>query len=155
MDSARQVIRWSMPGWVFLFWLAVFQFIQNICVFSSVGTAMEHSALSQLTTGAAAVLIGSGVPLGFMIYQLYYHAYDHWMPLSLAPQDRGGDILRCLPSDVQEKLRAYEPTLNIDEMCDQSTIPLLPLIFGPQLPRLKAQFRNRAGKDSYRKNRQV
>lgn len=155
MDSARQVIRWSMPGWVFLFWLAAFQLIQNICVFGSVAAAMEHSALSQLTTGAAAILIGSGVPLGFLIYQLYYHAYDHWMPLSLAPQDRGGDILRCLPCDVQTKLKTYEPSLDIDEMCEPSSIALLPIIFGPRLPRLKANFRNRSGKSSYRKNRQV
>lgn len=155
MDSARQVIRWSMPGWVFLFWLGVFQTIQNICVYGSVGTAMEHSALTQLSTGAAAIVIGSGVPLGFLIYQLYYHAYDHWMPLSLAPQDRGGEILRCLPCDVQAELKAYEPTLVIDEMCEPSTLGLLPIIFGPNLPRLKAEFRNRGGKNAYRKNRQI
>jgi len=70
MDSARQVIRWSMPGWVFLLWLALFQIIQNICVFGSVGAAMEHSALSQLSTGVAVVLIGWGVPLGFLIVLL-------------------------------------------------------------------------------------
>ncbi len=155
MDSARQVIRWSMPGWVFLFWLGVFQIIQNIFLVGSISAALEYSALSQLSTGAAAIVIGSGVPLGFLIYQLYYHAYDQWMPLSLAPQDRGGDIIRCLPSDVQTKLRAYEPMLDTDEMCEPSAIPLLPLIFGPDLPRLKAQFRNRAGKKHYRKNRQV
>ena len=155
MDSARQVIRWSMPGWVFLFWLGVFQIIQNIFVYGSVSAALENSALSQLSTGAAAIIIGAGVPLGFLIYQLYYHAYDQWMPLSLAPQDRGGEIIRCLPVEAQEKLRAYEPTLDIDEMCESSTIPLLPLIFGPDLPRLKKRLRNRAGKKSYRKNRQV
>lgn len=155
MDSARQVIRWSMPGWVFLFWLGVFQIIQNVCVFGSFSAALEHSALSQLSTGAAAIVIGAGVPLGFLIYQLYYHAYDQWMPFSLAPQDRGADIIRRLPSEVQTKLSAYEPTLDFNEMCESSTIALLPLIFGPDLPRLKAQFRNRAGKKSYRKNRQV
>lgn len=155
MDSARQVIRWSMPGWIFLFWLGVFQIIQNICVYGSISTALEHSALSQISTGAAAIVIGAGVPLGFLIYQLYYHAYDQWMPLSLAPQDRGGEILRGLPSDVQTKLRAYEPMLDTNEMCESSTMPLLPLIFGPDLPRLQAPFRNRAGKKSYRKNRQV
>jgi len=155
MDSARQVIRWSMPGWVFLFWLGVFQIIQNICVFGSISAALENSALSQLSTGTAAIVIGAGVPLGFLLYQLYYHAYDQWMPLSLAPQDRGGDIIRCLPVNVQAKLREYEQMLDTNEMCESSTIPLLPLIFGSDLPRLKEQFRNRAGKKSYRKNRQV
>lgn len=116
---------------------------------------MERSALAQLTTGVAALLIGSGIPLGFLLYQLYYHAYDHWMPLSLAPQDRGGDILRCLPPQVQCRLKTYEPILDTEEMCEPSRIAVLPLIFGPHLRRLKEQFRNRAGKDSYRKNRQT
>lgn len=155
MDSARQVIRWSMPGWIFLFGLTIFQSLQNIYVFGSVGAAMEHSALSQLTTGAAAIVIGSGVPLGFLIYQLYYHTYDKWMPFSLAPQDRGADILRNLPDHVRTKLKVYEPNLDIDEMCEPSKIPLLRLIFGPDLLRLKPQFRDRTGKDRYRKNRQV
>ncbi len=154
MDSARQVIRWSMPGWLFLFWLTDFQIIQNVCVFGSVGVALEHSALSQLSAGAAAVLIGSGVPLGFLIYQLYYHAYDHWMPLSLAPQDRGGDILRSLPG-VPDKLKTYEPKLDIEEMCEESNIRLLSVIFGPKLRRLKPDFRNGAGKERFRENRLI
>jgi hypothetical protein len=56
---------------------------------------------------------------------------------------------------VQTKLRAYQPKLDIDEMCESSNIPLLPLIFGLSLQRLKAQFRNPEGKKTYRMNRQV
>lgn len=155
MDSARQVIRWSMPGWVFLFWLGVFQIIQNVCVFGSFAAAMEHSALTQLSAGSAAVMIGSGVPLGFLIYQLYYHVYDRWMPFSFAPQDRGGEILRGLPGDVQARLRAYEPELSSNDMSETTNIRLLSYVLGPRVPRLKAEFRNRQGKDDYRRNRLV
>jgi hypothetical protein len=144
-----------MPGWVFLFGIGVLQSVQNICVFGSVESAIGHSALAQLTTGAAAVLIGSGVPLGFLIYQLYYESYDHWMPFSLAPQDRGGDILKGLPEQVLTELRAYETRLNICEMCDFSTNPLLVSVFGQHLRRLKPEFRNRKGKRAYRHKRQV
>jgi hypothetical protein len=143
-----------MLGWVFLFGLAAFQTLQNVFVFRSVGTAMQNSAISQLTTGAAALVVGAGVPLGFLIYQLYYEAFDNWMPLSLAPQDRGGDILRCLPDQVKEKLKAYDSKLNFEEKCEPSKIMFLSLIFTSNLRRLKPEFRNHAGKDFYRETRQ-
>ena len=153
MDSARQVIRWSMPGWLFLFWLAVFQIIQNVYVFGSVAAAMRQSALSQLTTGSAAVIIGAGVPLGFLIYQLYYYTHDHLMPLSLAPADRGGDILRSLPS-IPEELKAYEPELDIEEMCEEVNVRLLSPVVGG-LRRLKSDFRDEKGRKRYLRNRLV
>lgn len=160
MDSARQVIRWSMPGWVLLFGITVFQFIQNICVYRSVVDAMEHSALTRLTPGAAAVVIGAGVPLGFLIFQLYYHAYDKWMPFSLAPEDRGGVIIRSLPLNARTKLEEYEPEIDITEMCSQVENKLVIYLLGPGLPRLKPEYRDsrehrRENKERYRKNRQV
>jgi len=115
-------------------------------VFGSITAALEHSTLSQVSTGVAAITIGAGVPLGFLIYQLYYHAYDEWMPLSLAPQDRGGDLIKCLPVDVQTRLKLYQPAISNEEMSEPSTLPLLSLIFGQNLGRLKAGFRNRDGK---------
>lgn len=95
------------------------------------------------------------MPLGFLIYQIYYHSYDIWMPLSLAPQDRGGDILRSLPEIVRTELTTYEPAINIADICEPSKIPLLHLVFGPDLRRLQKEFRNRKGKEKYRRQRQA
>lgn len=141
-----------MPGWLFLFWLGVFQAIQNVYAFGSVAGAVQQSAVSQLNTGEAAVIIGAGVPLGFLIYQLYYYAYDHLMPLSLAPHDRGGDILRSL-AGIPDKLKAFESTIDVEEMCEESPVKVFSLNVGPKLRRLKPEFRDKASRRRYLKNR--
>ncbi len=60
-----------------------------------------------------------------------------------------------MPDHVRAELEVYEPDLTIKEMCEQSKVPLLSFLFGPNLRRLGKDYRNRKGKRDYRKNRQT
>lgn len=92
MDSGRQIVRWSIPGYVFVInilvlaalWAAVLEGRSLFPAIAAIGGA-----------GVVAVAVG-GVPVGFLIYQLYYFrykAYGGLPPFRFYRRDRGARIL--------------------------------------------------------------
>lgn len=70
MDSARQVVRWSIPGFVLVFELAVFA-----AAFRLVEGADPLGVIAAVDTTAAVLGLLAGVPMGFLLYQLYFRNY--------------------------------------------------------------------------------
>lgn len=70
MDNARQVVRWSIPGLVLVLELAAFAAVLRL--------AEGHDPLGvaeAVNTTAAMLTLLAGVPLGFLLYQLYFRNY--------------------------------------------------------------------------------
>jgi hypothetical protein len=93
MTPARQVLRWTIPGWLLFLFLYVFGGIQ-------VAFGMP-SPLWQIVAADADLLLAiaaAGLPVGFLIYQIYfwvYWAFPFPAVLGLGqPLDRARDILK-------------------------------------------------------------
>lgn len=102
MDSARQILRFSIPGSVFLLngmvCYLLYRRLQGIPFVDASFPIRENVA--------AAIAVVATIPVGFLIYQLYYFTYDPVLriwPLQwggrFVRRDRGGQILRTLDPD--------------------------------------------------------
>lgn len=100
MDSARQIIRWSLPGLVLIVNLFALHALWTFLVYRR----PPWSFIDSTTTPAVVAIIAGGLPVGFLLYQLYYHNYRPVggfrfltgtvvVPLFFR-RDRGGDMLR-------------------------------------------------------------
>ncbi|QSE94208.1 hypothetical protein JWS13_39225 [Rhodococcus pseudokoreensis] len=69
MDTARQALRWSIPGAVFVLLIYTVQLSLHLID----GTGDEFPGVKN--TGMAVLSILAGIPVGFMIYQVYYARY--------------------------------------------------------------------------------
>jgi hypothetical protein len=104
MDTARQVLRFSIPGSITLLLVTGFLVL---------GRLLQHDSWDGIAAAlrdnvSAAVAIFAAIPLGFVIYQIYYSTYrafvwpwpwpwasdEHWVRI-----DRGAQILSRLPAD--------------------------------------------------------
>lgn len=96
MDTARQIVRWALPGWItFLFWGG---FIIVGVLLHGDNQIMYQQLLHDIN--ALLLLLGViSIPLGFITYQLYYWLYWYVPIPSIArkkfvdPLDRGKEIL--------------------------------------------------------------
>lgn len=147
MDTSRQVLRWSIPGWLFLFLSIVFGWIG----IRTNGLANLQSLFSLVPSQKygveiAALLAAAGVPLGFIIYQIYFYMYGSVLPFSLVNIDRGIDILGGLPAETLERI-TDEIGIQVDtaEMTEEVKIPLL----HAPLHRLKKPYRNKKDRSIY------
>jgi len=102
VDSARQLIRWSVPGGVFMLLGFTTALITGV-----IWSRHEVAGLiGDPSLAAMAVVAGAAsVPIGFTIYQIYFVVFQEInFPLArrwLLPTDRGLEILRQLdPSAV-------------------------------------------------------
>jgi len=95
MDSARQVIRWAIPGWLMICFVSLFISIRNLLVEGSLTKAMERI---QITPASVAVLAGISIPLGYVIFQLYYFFYLRFFPFRFVSVDRGWLVLSSIPN---------------------------------------------------------
>jgi hypothetical protein len=102
MEPTSQLIRLSIPGSIF--------------VLSGVGTYVfaemlwgeqlgDVEALTKLTTSIAA--IAASIPLGFLLYQIYYWRYSPFVVGDIVSRDRGRDALWHLPPEVLARLRTH------------------------------------------------
>lgn len=102
MDTARQILRFSIPGSIFLLHgvacYLIYRQIQGVPFVESSGLIRENIA--------AVVAVLASIPVGFLIYQLYYFTYEPVLriwPLPwrgrLVRRDRGGQILQTLAPD--------------------------------------------------------
>jgi hypothetical protein len=103
MDTARQVIRWALPGWVgFLFWI-------SFVAVNALLLAQSHQIYLDILGKVNDLLLPLGaasIPIGFLIYQFYYWSYWYLPIPSLAkrniadPKDRGREILSAVKEHV-------------------------------------------------------
>ncbi len=106
MDSARQIIRWAVPGWVWLLALCGYAVVDVAFHYPVDRLVQRIKFLVQLPgyggplAASIALFVGIGVPLGFMLYQIYFWGY--WRGrrhLRNEPRDSGWSIIR----DVVER----------------------------------------------------
>lgn len=147
MDSARQALRWSIPGLIFVLELSVFA-----AVWQLVGGGNPLAVMDDITSTMALATLLAGIPIGFLLYQLYYRNYRpygrsvllflrypykirHGLVLarrfwSFVRRDRGAEILRQYyelggnPTFVRRAWsRAHAPEHAADERISEVTMP--------------------------------
>jgi hypothetical protein len=109
VDAGRQLFRYSIPGSIFLFGVAIFTLAFRVSWGQSLtaATASIGDALPTLLAIAAAL------PLGFLLYQSYYFRYG---PLAgklasvlagtqVVMRDRGAGVLSALRQQDRDRLR--------------------------------------------------
>jgi hypothetical protein len=99
MDSARQALRWSIPGFVFVLLVFLFDGIRSLFGIPS--------GLWQAVAGDGRLLLGiaaAGLPIGFMMYQIYFWVYWAFpFPAILRlgqPENRAWDVLKDVLSEI-------------------------------------------------------
>jgi len=92
MDSAPQMLRWAIPGWLLIIFFLIFVMIRStfdgsILTWSNVDMLQELG----LMAGSASVV---GIPIGYLVYQLYW--WMHWAnpPGHIVRRDAGYEILK-------------------------------------------------------------
>jgi hypothetical protein len=107
MDTARQVLRFSIPGSIFLLYGAVnyllYRRFQGVSFVEASGPLRENVA--------AGIAVLAAIPIGFLIYQVYYFRYKPVLRIWLVPwesrfvrRDRGGQVLQTLDPDQLTEL---------------------------------------------------
>lgn len=153
MDASRQLIRWSIPGWLFTFifvgLLLVTLRAADAIQFQAMATSLQTNAAN---VNAVAILAAAGVPIGFVIYQTYHYLYGRVIPLVFFTSlDRGYEVLRRLPAGAYRVIKHDTNTTLLE--ADVTEIYRLPILRVP-INRLKPQFRNRNGQHSFEINLQ-
>ena len=173
MDTGRQIVRWSIPGTVFL--LALIFVLVLFVAFNDLNTLTKifGSKASAKITIPYVLLISSIIPLGFIIYQVYYWAYGNVVAIfNWVAIDKGAIILKHLDVETRRVLfknqrtfssieRDVEPeeiilsdteTEDVKEFDHFSYIVDIWILgkFLPQIRRLKENFRNSKGRRSYK-----
>lgn len=125
MDTGRQILRFSIPGSIFLLHGVVcyllFRRIQGV-PFVEASTPIKENI-------AAVIAVLATIPVGFLIYQFYYFTYEPVLRLwplpwkgRLVRRDRGGQILKRLDED---EIKALEKIFRctIDRKDPHSVVP--------------------------------
>ena len=106
MGRLDQVIRWGIPGWMFVFFFVILLGIRfaltgnDVELFEQLGRDTETLWQPVLTSIAAGAL--GGVPFGYFVYQFYYYFYWrlYWTPSKIAPLDRGYATMSTRPREI-------------------------------------------------------
>lgn len=112
MDTARQVLRFSIPGSITLLLVAGFLVLGRLLQgdsWDAVGQAVKENV-------SAVVAIFAAIPIGFIIYQIYYATYRAvvwpWRPRPWSSGerwvriDRGAQVLSKLPPEQLDHIKA-------------------------------------------------
>jgi hypothetical protein len=75
LDTARQAIRWGIPGWLFIltlfFFNFLYRFVENAKSYNfSLWLALK--TYFDIGTGIVALIGVLGIPIGYIIYQIYF-----------------------------------------------------------------------------------
>jgi len=119
MDTARQVIRWSLPGWMAYFFFVIFITI----TFLVCGKDQQiYIALLKKANDFSVPLSIATIPLGFFVYQIYYWLY-WYAPVPyfvgrfvLNPVDRGREILDAVKEQIDFKMLFDHPLNPTEEV---------------------------------------
>jgi hypothetical protein len=126
LDTARQVLRFSIPGSITLLAIAGYLVLGRLLQgdsWDAVGQAVAENV-------SAVVAIVAAIPAGFLIYQIYYSTYRAvvwpWRPRPFKDGkrwvriDRGRQILALLPPDQQASVgKLFNVVLQLDSILDQ------------------------------------
>ncbi|HEX5609234.1 MAG TPA: hypothetical protein VFX45_03980 [Solirubrobacterales bacterium] len=115
MDTGRQILRFSIPGALFLLHSLACYFIYRRIHGASFA---EASATIEENVGAVTAVLAT-IPIGFVIYQAYYSNYQpvlrRWKGRYVRG-DRGWEILRTLDSSQLHRLeRIFGRAIEMDE----------------------------------------
>lgn len=70
MNTEFQIFRWGIPGWVFLMTYTIY--VMAIHKFELNALMQYFGGQPTILAGVAAFFIALGVPLGYLIYQIYF-----------------------------------------------------------------------------------
>jgi hypothetical protein len=95
VDTARQILRYSIPGSLCIMTAIIVVSVTQVAAGYTL-TAI-NPALKLETTAA---LIAASVPVGFVLYQMYYSAYGPFVRrrdgrVSYVTRDRGADVFQA------------------------------------------------------------
>jgi hypothetical protein len=120
MDTARQILRFSIPGSIFLLHGAVcyllYRRVQGVPVVDASRPIQDNVA--------AVIAVVATIPTGFVIYQLYYFRYEPVVRFFLlfwggriVRRDRGGQVLRTLdPAQLENLEDIFQREIDRDEI---------------------------------------
>jgi hypothetical protein len=125
VDTARQVLRFSIPGSITLLLIAGFLVLGRLLQ----GESWDAVGQSVAENVSAVVAIVAAIPIGFLIYQIYYATYRAvvwpWRPRPFKSEerwvriDRGRQILALLPLDQQARIaKLFDVELKLDSILD-------------------------------------
>jgi len=100
LDTARQVVRWSIPGSV----LVLTALAVHVASRAIQRIAGAEGLLLKFDSGAVALFALATVPLGYLIYQIYYSREGrvrHFPPM-IVPVDRGHYILASIDAGLRD-----------------------------------------------------
>ena len=95
LDAARQVMRWTIPGSIFLLNIASMQIFIKLAKGESLNETLEPFTKDF----APVIAIVAGIPLGFLIYQVYYWRYSPLFWFRFPRADRGAELFDGLRED--------------------------------------------------------
>lgn len=71
MNSEFQIIRWGIPGWIFFMTIIFFKLtVIDFDIVLAIGSFSNPAVVA----GIAAFFVALGVPLGYVLFQIYYAA---------------------------------------------------------------------------------
>jgi hypothetical protein len=122
MDTARQILRFSIPGSVLLLHALGCYFLFRGCQ----GVSFAEASEPVTENIGALVAILATVPIGFVVYQAYYLSYTpvvRLWPLEwggrIVRADRGWQILRGFdPAQIETLEKIFGDTIEVDEPHD-------------------------------------
>lgn len=119
MDTARQILRFSIPGSIFLLHGAVCYLLYRRIQ----GVPFVDASKPIQDNFAAVIAVAATIPIGFVIYQLYYFRYEPVVRFFLVfwcgrivRRDRGGQVLRTLdPAQLENLEEIFQRKIERDE----------------------------------------
>lgn len=69
MNSEFQIMRWGIPGWTFIMTVLLFKLAEDKYKIVNLMNSFDNPAV---VAGIAAFFVALGVPLGYVVYQVYY-----------------------------------------------------------------------------------
>ncbi|MBL3729296.1 hypothetical protein JIN86_06740 [Lysinibacillus sp. HST-98] len=70
-NSDLQILRWGIPGWITVFTYSIL--VLSLNKFDLYKYASDHDLNGAYMAGMAALFVAAGVPLGYIVYQVYFY----------------------------------------------------------------------------------
>ena len=120
MDTARQILRFSIPGSVFILHGVVCYLLYRRIQ----GVSFVDASKPIQDNFAAVIAVVATIPTGFVIYQLYYFRYEPVVRMWLffwdgriVRRDRGGQVLRTLdPAQLDKFEEIFDREIDRNEI---------------------------------------
>ncbi|WAC57578.1 hypothetical protein [Gordonia sp. SL306] len=138
METARQILRWSIPGFVFMLNILAFQSIWRLLNNPKNGLS---EFLDSATTHTLIAAFAASLPIGFILYQMYYFRYKSSASILgttlFYRRDRGAHVLGQYLTAYKgspESLARYSRTASSEELSRR--LSKAPFIYPRRIPLL-------------------